>query len=61
MTGYNPGELAGSDTAVVMASMTSETEYGSVTVAASSGYGMLGHSRTMQANRISYILNLNGG
>ncbi|KAF6203220.1 hypothetical protein GE061_003638 [Apolygus lucorum] len=58
--GLNPAELSGTNTAVLMASVVSETEYDSVIRGRYMGHAMLGHSRTMQANRISYFMNLKG-
>uniref|UniRef100_T1HJF3 PKS_KS domain-containing protein n=2 Tax=Rhodnius prolixus TaxID=13249 RepID=T1HJF3_RHOPR len=58
--GVNPFDLSGTNTAVLMSSVTSETEYECVINNNYLGYAMLGHSRTMQANRISYFLNVKG-
>ncbi|XP_014245947.1 fatty acid synthase-like [Cimex lectularius] len=58
--GINPTLLSGTKTAVAMASMISETEYECVMGAKNVGHAMLGHSRTMQANRLSYFMNLKG-
>lgn len=60
VTGVNPFDLSGTNTAVLMSSVTSETEYECVINNNYLGYAMLGHSRTMQANRISYFLNVKG-
>ncbi|RZF35979.1 hypothetical protein LSTR_LSTR005392 [Laodelphax striatellus] len=58
--GVNPTELNGSNTAVMMASCVSETEFLILFNTKRQGFGILGHNRSMQANRVSYILNLNG-
>lgn len=49
--GVNPRDLNGALTASLMASVTSETEYDCVMRGTCQGHAMLGHSRTMQANR----------
>ncbi|KAL1132201.1 hypothetical protein AAG570_010158 [Ranatra chinensis] len=58
--GMSPASVSGSNTAVFMNSMTSESEYAALMKGTTGGHGMLGHSRTMQANRISFSLNLKG-
>lgn len=58
--GLSPADLYGTNTAVFMGSAISETEMLIMDCSKSAGFSMLGRSRTMQANRVSYILNLNG-
>lgn len=58
--GLSPVDLHGSNTAVFMGSAISETEMLAMDSSKSAGFTMLGQSRTMQANRVSYILNLTG-
>jgi len=59
--GLSPLDLYGTNTAVFTGSAISVTEvYTMDCTQESSGFSMLGRSRTMQANRISYILNLTG-
>lgn len=57
--GLSPADLHGTNTGVFMGSEISEKDsltMGSDTI----GFAMLGVSRTMQANRLSFILNLTG-
>lgn len=58
--GINPIDLSGSNTAVFMSSCISESEFFEVFDIQERGFGLLGHNRAMQANRLSYTLNLNG-
>lgn len=58
--GINPADLSGSNTAVFMNSCVSESEFLEVFSTHDKGFGLLGHNRAMQANRLSYTLNLNG-
>lgn len=59
-SGLSPADLYGTNTAVFMGSAISETEMMVMDCSKLAGFSMLGRSRTMQANRVSYILNLNG-
>lgn len=58
--GLSPGDLYGTNTSVFMGNSISETEMLGMDANKAAGFTMLGRSRTMQANRVSYILNLNG-
>lgn len=58
--GINPSDLSGTNTAVFMNSCVSESEFFEVFDTRQKGFGLLGHNRAMQANRVSYTLNLNG-
>nr|XP_018901189.1 PREDICTED: fatty acid synthase-like [Bemisia tabaci] len=58
--GICPSDLHGSNTAVLMASTVSESEFFSIFDSKDTGFGILGHNRAMQANRVSYSLNLYG-
>ncbi|VVC29213.1 Acyl transferase/acyl hydrolase/lysophospholipase,Ketoacyl-synthetase, C- [Cinara cedri] len=58
--GLNPADLSGTNTAVFMNSCISESEFFEVLDTHQKGFGLLGHNRAMQANRLSYSLNLNG-
>lgn len=58
--GLSPADLYGTNTAVFMGSAISETEMMVMDCSKLVGFSMLGRSRTMQANRVSYILNLTG-
>ncbi|KAF0755952.1 fatty acid synthase-like isoform X1 [Aphis craccivora] len=58
--GLSPSDLHGTNTAVFMGSAISETEMACMDASSSLSFSMLGRSRTMQANRLSFILNLNG-
>ncbi|KAF6204600.1 hypothetical protein GE061_018760 [Apolygus lucorum] len=59
--GVNPRCLDGSNTAVIMASFSSEPEHDMGASVINQGtYNVLAFSRTMQANRLSYFLNLRG-
>lgn len=58
--GLSPMDLYGSNTAVFAGSAISETEMYSLDSSKTAAFSMLGRSRTMQANRVSYILNLIG-
>lgn len=59
--GINPADLSGSNTGVFMNSCISESEFFEVHDINEKGFSLLGHNRAMQANRLSYTLNLNGG
>lgn len=58
--GLSPTDLYGTNTAVFMGSAINETEMLIMDASTNSAFSMLGRSRTMQANRVSYILNLTG-
>ncbi|BES92903.1 polyketide synthase [Nesidiocoris tenuis] len=59
--GVNPSCLDGSSTAVIMSSFMSEPEHDMGASLINHGtYNVLAFSRTMQANRISYFMNLKG-
>lgn len=58
--GLSPSDLYGSNTAVFTGSSISETEMFSLDSSKNAAFSMLGRSKTMQANRVSYILNLIG-
>jgi len=59
--GLSPSDLYGTNTAVFTGSAISATEiYTMDCTKKNSAFSMLGRSRTMQANRVSYILNLTG-
>lgn len=57
--GFSPADLYGTNTGVFMGSGTSETEMLGRD-ASNNSFSMLGLSRAMQANRLSFILNLSG-
>lgn len=60
-TGVNPLTLRGHNVCVVAASGISDAEGIRFTeVDFVQGYGMVGHSRTMLSNRISYFFNVIG-
>ncbi|CAI6347084.1 unnamed protein product [Macrosiphum euphorbiae] len=58
--GLSPADLHGTNTGVFMGSAISETEMKAMDTNSSVGFVMLGSSRAMQANRLSFILNLTG-
>lgn len=58
--GFSPADLHGTNTAVFAGSAISETEMFTLDSTKTAAFSMLGRSRTMQANRVSYILNLTG-
>lgn len=58
--GLSPLDLNGTNTAVFTGSAISETEMYTLDCSRNAAFSMLGRSRTMQANRVSYILNLIG-
>jgi len=57
--GLSPADLHGTNTGVFMGSTISETDM-FVMGNDPTGFTMLGSSRAMQANRLSFILNLTG-
>lgn len=58
--GLSPLDLYGTNTAVFTGSAISVSEMYTMDCVKNSGFSMLGRSKTMQANRVSYILNLTG-
>lgn len=48
------------NTAVFTCSSGSETDTIAMFDESKSGFAILGHNKAMQANRLSYVLNLNG-
>ncbi|XP_029343554.1 fatty acid synthase-like [Acyrthosiphon pisum] len=58
--GLSPADLHGTNTGVFLGSAISETELSAVNSDSFVGFVMLGSSRTMQANRLSFLLNLTG-
>lgn len=58
--GLSPADLHGTNTAVFVGSSISETEMLIMDCTKTAAFSMMGRSRTMQANRVSYILNLTG-
>lgn len=59
--GINPLTLKGRNVCVVVGSALSDAEaIQFINVDSVEGYGMVGHSRTMLANRISYFFNFTG-
>lgn len=58
--GLSPLDLHGTNTAVFAGMALSETEMDKYDWSSTAVFSMLGRSKTMQANRVSYILNLNG-
>ena len=59
VSGLNPCRLSGKNIGVYMGSIYSESE-DRTCIEIKFKYGMLGHSRAMLSNRISYWLNLIG-
>lgn len=60
VAGMNPFEMKGKNVAVLVTMDTSEAitiHYHDLNV---DGFGMIGHSKTMIANRLSYFLNFTG-
>lgn len=57
--GLSPIDLHGTNTAVFSGASISETDIFTYDMT-KSGFTMLGRSKTMQANRVSYILHLTG-
>jgi len=57
--GLSPADLHGTNTGVFMGSAISESDMMAID-SNSKGFAMLGNSRTMQANRLSFVLNLTG-
>lgn len=58
--GLNPADLRGSNTGVFFGSSISETEALLVLCKASDGYFIMGRNRALNANRLSYWLDLKG-
>ncbi|VVC29215.1 Hypothetical protein CINCED_3A015604 [Cinara cedri] len=58
--GLNPGDLYNTNTAVFACSSGGETDSIAMFDETKSGMTILGHNKAMQANRLSYVLNLNG-
>lgn len=58
--GLSPSDLYGSNTAVFTGSAISVAEMCAMDCSQNSAFTMLGASKTMQSNRVSYILNLSG-
>ena len=58
--GLNPNDLKGSNTGVFFGSTISETEALLVLCKASDGYFIMGRNRGLNANRLSYWLDLKG-
>lgn len=58
--GLSPIDLFGTNTGVFTGSAISESEMFMTNSIKNGSFFMLGNSRTMQANRVSYILNLTG-
>lgn len=58
--GMNPGDLYDTNTAVFICASVSETDTIAMFDNSKLGFGVLGHNKAMQANRLSYVLNLNG-
>lgn len=57
--GLSPADLYGTNTGVFIGSAVSESDMMAID-GHSKGFAMLGNSRTMQANRLSFVLNLTG-
>jgi len=58
--GLSPADLYGSNTAVITGSAISTSEMYGINSRKNSKFSMLGRSKAMQANRLSYALNLSG-
>lgn len=58
--GMNPGDLYDTNTAVFTCSSGSETDTIAMFDESKLGFAIVGHNKAMQANRLSYALNLNG-
>ncbi|XP_060836307.1 fatty acid synthase-like [Rhopalosiphum padi] len=58
--GINPGDLYDTNTAVFTCSSGSETDTIAMFDESKLGFAIVGHNKAMQANRLSYVLNLNG-
>jgi len=58
--GINPGDLYDTNTAVFTCSSGSETDTIAIFDETKLGFAIVGHNKAMQANRLSYVLNLNG-
>lgn len=56
----NPGDLYDTNTAVFTCSSGSETDTIAIFDDSKLGFAIVGHNKAMQANRLSYVLNLNG-
>lgn len=59
-SGINPGDLYDTNTAVFTCSSGSETDTIAIFDDSKLGFAIVGHNKAMQANRLSYVLNLNG-
>ena len=60
VSGINPNDMSGTNTAVFTGSIISESENIVAHLAVKYKYGMLGHCRSMLSNRISYWLDVVG-
>ncbi|XP_034245130.1 fatty acid synthase-like [Thrips palmi] len=58
--GFNPLELRGTRTAVFIGSALSESENIFIQTTAEDGFGIMGHNRSMMANRVSYYFDFKG-
>ena len=58
--GLSPADLHGTNTGVFLGSAISEMEFKALNSDSFLGFVMLGNSKPMQANRLSFILNLTG-
>lgn len=58
--GINPYELRGTRTAVFVGSALSESENIFIQTTAEDGFGIMGHNRSMMANRVSYYFDFKG-
>jgi len=59
-SGLNPGDLYDTNTAVFTCSSGSETDTIALFDESKLGFTIVGYNKAMQANRLSYVLNLNG-
>ncbi|XP_052128714.1 fatty acid synthase-like [Frankliniella occidentalis] len=58
--GINPMHIRGTRTAVFMASALSESENIFIQTTAENGFGIMGHNRSMMANRVSFFFDFKG-
>ncbi|KAK3922271.1 Fatty acid synthase, partial [Frankliniella fusca] len=58
--GINPVKLRGTRTAVFMGTALSESENIFIQTTAEDGFGIMGHNRSMMANRVSYYFDFKG-